>query len=100
MRPDKLIGAMQVFVLAEMGRKFVEPPPFACRRTSTERPFLAPLLRLEEGPGELHGVTDRDVVTGTARLRDRGGSQLRVLIDARDMIAGIAVVVSTPPRPM
>jgi hypothetical protein len=95
-----LEGGLWLVVRGDPARSLVEPPPFACRRTSTERPFLAPLLRLEEGPGELHGVTDRDVVTGTARLRDRGGSQLRVLIDARDMIAGIAVVVSTPPRPM
>jgi hypothetical protein len=27
-RPDKLVMAMQNFVMEQMGRKFIEPPPF------------------------------------------------------------------------
>ncbi|KAG1667277.1 hypothetical protein FOA52_012566 [Chlamydomonas sp. UWO 241] len=43
-RPDKLIAATQHFVEAEMGRKFVEPPPFDLDRCFGDSSALTPLI--------------------------------------------------------
>lgn len=44
LRPDKLVVGVQKYVLAEMGSKYVEPPPFdldSCYQDSTS---LTPLI--------------------------------------------------------
>jgi hypothetical protein len=48
----------------------------------------------------LHSIIERDVVLGAARLRDRGGVQLRVVLSDADAIAAVAVVVAAPTPPM
>ncbi|KAK9829119.1 hypothetical protein WJX72_004004 [[Myrmecia] bisecta] len=44
LRPDKLVPAVQRFVLLEMGQKFVEPPPFDLDRCYQDSTCLTPLI--------------------------------------------------------
>ncbi|KAG2430891.1 hypothetical protein HXX76_009864 [Chlamydomonas incerta] len=43
-RPDKLVGAIQAYVLEVMGHKFIEPPPFDLDRCYQDSTCLTPLI--------------------------------------------------------
>ena len=44
LRPDKLVNAIQRFVEKEMGRRFIEPPPFDLTKCYTDSSCLTPLI--------------------------------------------------------
>lgn len=44
LRPDKLVGAIQNYVLQAMGRKYIEPPPFDLSKCYTDSTNLTPLI--------------------------------------------------------
>lgn len=43
-RPDKLVGAVQTWVMEQMGRKFIEPPPFDLDRCFQDSTATTPLI--------------------------------------------------------
>ncbi|GFR44543.1 hypothetical protein Agub_g5814 [Astrephomene gubernaculifera] len=43
-RPDKLVGAIQNYVLDSMGQKYIEPPPFDLDRCYQDSTCLTPLI--------------------------------------------------------
>jgi len=91
-------SAAETFLIlrGDPARSVTEPPPLVCRATREERPFLAPLLRLAQGPAILHILEGADVLAGVKGLSGLPGVQLRVLLDAGGAVAATAVVVPSP----
>ena len=44
MRPDKCVPAISAFVAAELGREFIEPPPFNLADCYADSSNVAPLI--------------------------------------------------------
>jgi hypothetical protein len=89
-------GDTFLIVRGDPARSLTEPPPLVCRATREERPFLAPLLRLAQGPATLHILAGTDVRAGVKSLSGLAGVQLRVLLDAGGAVAATAGVVPSP----
>ncbi|RKO94242.1 dynein heavy chain and region D6 of dynein motor-domain-containing protein [Blyttiomyces helicus] len=92
-RPDKLIAAIQLFIIEKMGKRFVEPPPFDLASSYVDSNPCSPLIFvLSPGADPMTGVIKfaEDKKMGGNRLNSISLGQGQGPIAAKMISAGVS----------